>query len=377
MYIDEYFPAKEDINPNVERETRMDKPKECNIDLLVAGCSTTCLHCYVDGGPAPWMDLGDVEYLFSRLHTINALLQEEPISFSVTLDNEPANHPEALAVFRLAEQYLSSFYYHHGSTTGIPYVQRRERDKLLDFIFDAGWREVSFALHGAEKNHNLMVRHPRALEHLLEAARLFHAHGFRVGTSLMLSKSLIQDQMQMKRILSDIEPDFRMLVIPLHAPNQRMKEYLKLRPTLKESMDILSMVSRWGMDADAVYSQLKSFHLHGVMESMAETPFDSFPWPRSHEVAYYSVRPNLDLYDGNTGDERRKIGNLKDLSDYELVEIIKSSKANETFSDMRYSDDERKVIYEHVQQKSLSCPDWVFPDLDSAICCLADVILQD
>ena len=353
----------------------METMKECNIDLLVAGCSTNCLHCYVDGGPAPSMHLNDMEYLFSRLEKIDKLLHEEPLSFSVTLDNEPANHPEALAVFRLTERYLSSFYFHHGSTTGIPFLQRKDRNELLDFLVHAGWSEVSFAVHGAKKNHNFIVNHPRGLEHLIEASHLFHAHGFRVGVSLMLSKALIEAQMQIERILSEIDPDYRMLVIPLHAPNQRMKQYLKLRPTLKECVELLPTVSSWGIEVEPFVSQIEGLHLHAVMEKMAKTPFDSFQWPKSQDVAYYSVHPNLDLYYGNTGDERKKVGNFRDLSDENVVKTIISSKANETFCHGRYSEEKLRLIYERAQQKNFSFPDWVFPDLDSVICCLADVLL--
>lgn len=32
---------------------------EINIDLLVAGCNTCCLHCYVNGGPSPMMPMDD------------------------------------------------------------------------------------------------------------------------------------------------------------------------------------------------------------------------------------------------------------------------------------------------------------------------------
>lgn len=353
----------------------MEKMKECNIDLLVAGCSTNCLHCYVDGGPASYMPLDDMEYLFFRLKTINGLLLHEPFSFSVTLDNEPANHPQALTVFHLAERYLKPFYFHHGSTTGIPYLQRKDRDELLSFLFDAGWKEVSFAVHGAEKNHNLMVKHPNALGYLMEASDLFHAHGFQVGVSLMLSKALIQNQLQMEGILTKLNPNFRMLVIPLHAPNQRMKQYLKFRPTLKECMELLTVVSKWGINEETFSKQIERFHLHGVMDRMAKTPFDSFPWPKSQDVAYYCVHANLDLYYGNTGDERRKIGNFRELSDEVIVSTIKSSKANDTFSHGRLRDEDLQLIYDGVVENPLSYPDWVFPDLDSAICCLADLFL--
>ncbi len=321
------------------------------------------------------MSFEDVEYSFARLARIYERLSQESFEFSVTLDNEPANHPQAISVLHLTERYLTPFYYHHGSTTGIPFIRRADRDDLLRFLKMAGWDEVSFAIHGAKENHNVIVQRPGALQSLKKASTLFSEHQFTICVSLMLSKALIEDQLEVEKLLAEIDPDFTMMVIPLHAPNTRMVEYLKWRPTLHEALGILPKAKKWGCDVKRISDQLQQFHLHQVIQQVKEISFEVFDWPKSQDVAYYSLQPNLDLYYGNTGYEIRRVGNIRALSDDVIVELIKSSPANDSFFDYRLSHDERKYLYKRIREETLEYPDWIFPDLDSALCCLADLIL--
>lgn len=350
--------------------------KSCNMDLLIAGCSTNCRHCYADGGPAREMSWENIAYLFRRMSRLNDRLLTEPINFSVTLDNEPANHSEALAVYRLAEECLMPFYYHHGSTTGLPYLRGSDRNEILTLMRRAGWNEVSLCIHGGEVSHNRLVNHPTVFQSLVRATKQFREHGFRLGVSLMLSTCLIEGLDQVQALLERLDPDFTLLVVPLHAPTKRMRDYLELRPTLEQCVTSLPQISQWGIDPDELIDQLNRYHLDWVMEEMTNTPFEALAWPESRDRVYYSIHPNLDLFYGNTGDERKKIGNLRELSDEDLIESLLSDQPNETFTS-RLSRDDLRLLYDALKQGSYDFPDWVFPDLDSALCCLYELLIRE
>lgn len=307
--------------------------------------------------------------MFLRLNRLNDQLVSEPIKFSVTLDNQPANHSQALEFYRLAAEFLKPFYYHYGSTTGLPYIEGSDRNEILTLMHRAGWNEVSFCIHGGEVSHNRVVHHPAAFQSLARAAKQFREHGFRLGVSLMLSTCLIEDHDQVRVLLERLDPDFTLLVIPLHAPTKRMRDYLELRPTLEQCVTSLPQISQWGIDPDELIDQLNRYHLDWVMEEMTNTPFEALAWPESRNRVYYSIHPNLDLFYGNTGDERKKIGNLRELADDDLKESLLSDQPNETFTS-RLSRDDLRRMYDRLKLGFFNFPDWVFPELDSALCCL-------
>ncbi len=86
---------------------------EYNIDILVAGCNTTCLHCYVDGGYAPVMSMSGFHLCMEKLQTAFGQLKDK-ISF--TLDNEVFNHPDTAEILESVAENFKDNYYHHAET---------------------------------------------------------------------------------------------------------------------------------------------------------------------------------------------------------------------------------------------------------------------
>ena len=142
---------------------------EYNIDILVAGCNTRCMHCYVDGGPGPCMAPEDFRLCLDRL---GPAFERFGRRLSFTLDNELYNHPGALALLRYVADHAAANYFHHGSTTGIALLRRADRRALLKLLLDNGWAKASFAIHGGAASHNRIVANPEGLDALVKAAAL-------------------------------------------------------------------------------------------------------------------------------------------------------------------------------------------------------------
>ena len=150
---------------------------EYNIDILVAGCNTTCKHCYVNGGKAPCMEWEDFKFCMEKLEPVFAYFGKD-VSF--TLDNELYNHPKAKGILELVEQRYTKNYYHHGSTTGIAILEHPDRADIFEILKRNGWLEASFALHGGRETHDKMVCYDGAMEAIIRASRLFQENGFDV-----------------------------------------------------------------------------------------------------------------------------------------------------------------------------------------------------
>ena len=161
---------------------------EYNIDILVAGCNTTCMHCYVNGGAAPAMDIDDFKLCMDKLSPIFRKLKD---NISFTLDNELFNHPKAVEILEYIEKNCFKNYYHHGSTTGIAFLNHPKQKEVLHILKKNNWTVVSFAIHGGYLTHNRIVNNEKGLESIIKASHIFKNNGFDVWISLMITKELI------------------------------------------------------------------------------------------------------------------------------------------------------------------------------------------
>jgi len=337
----------------------------CNIDLFIAGCSTDCKHCYVDGGPKKAVPLEVIGRNMKRLADILPLLAAEDIDVSVTLDNEPMNHPQAVEVYDLCKKYLGDYYFHHGSTTGLPLLTSTNPEEILETLKGHGYHEVGLTVHGGHDTHNWMVKNPRAYEGIIDSAKLFIDQGFDVVISLMLSKALIRERDQVSHLLDSLDHKGMYFAITNMSPLDRMLQYQDQRAELEDFRDLRGYLSDWGLDESAILKRLEKCH-HSYYMDLIKGLESWNDLPGSETNLYLSLDGQMDLYYGNTGLEISKVGNLQTMSDGQLVEQIISLKANDCYWDSNFS---RKSLPDFMSFK-----DWIrgvnqgnaiYPDLDS------------
>ena len=76
----------------------------------------------------------DALLLIEKLDSLAALL---PFDASFTLDNEPMNHPNIVSIIRKAAAANHIHYYHHGMTSGIALMHRKDRHAVMQAYGDA------------------------------------------------------------------------------------------------------------------------------------------------------------------------------------------------------------------------------------------------
>lgn len=296
---------------------------EYNIDIVVAGCNTACMHCYVNGGKAPCMELENFKYCMEKLEPVFAHFGKD-VSF--TLDNELYNHPDARAILGLVEQRYSGNYYHHGSTTGIAILEHPDREEILRILKRNGWLDVSFAIHGGKETHNKIVNNSGAMGAISKASLLFKENGFEVWISLMISKKLVEDLSVVEELLDKVTHDHVLPVIPDFYPNARLIKYQDMRCNKNEYDKVLAFLKDRKIETRNIEMAVEQYNEECVLQRLQSDEIRRKLAEK--ETAFFHINQKLDFYIGNTGSALKYCGNLKDCSSEELIEWIESSTDN-------------------------------------------------
>ena len=307
---------------------------EYNIDILVAGCNTTCLHCYVDGGYAPAMSTSDFYLCMEKLQPVFMKLKEK-ISF--TLDNEVFNHPDAPEILGCVAENYKDNYYHHGSTTGIALLNHPKQEKIFDVLKHNKWGFFSFAIHGSHETHNAIVNHNSGLESLVAASKLCNEHNCKVWISLMLSKKLARDLGVLGDVLCQIPYDSILPVIPDYYPTPRLMKYQSIRCNKGEFDEILDFLVARNVDVSDIENAIQSYNEEAIIETLdLESVAEELT---SKSTAFFHIDNKLDFYLGNTGSPLKCFGNIRNLSSEEIYCLLTAAEDNYYETDRIHYDD--------------------------------------
>ncbi len=331
---------------------------EYNMDILVAGCNTNCRHCYVNGGPGKQMPLGDYLLCMDKLLPVFQHFGER-ISF--TLDNEPYNHPDFSVLLHHTHEHYWPFYSHHGSTTGIAFNHRKDKEAIWQLQKEYGIDFASITLHGDEKNHNFLTQNSHAFAEAMDYIRFVNEHQGKLYLSLMLSKLLIEDREAITQIIQWAQPYQVYFAIPTFAPSPRMRAYQAYRPTYEECMLLQGFLSRWKQDEKALLKRFQQGRSTVLLQRLEQQGHFDFTQPQQ---CFLTVHPNLNLYMGNTGMETALLGNLRDLSSESIIQAMEKAPANYNFFPACFPqipsfDEWLSKAHSTVQE------DLVYPDMDS------------
>ncbi len=290
---------------------------EYNIDILVAGCNTTCMHCYVNGGKAPVMRLSDFHLCIDKLYPVFEKLKEQ-ISF--TLDNEIFNHPEAVQILEYVEQTCKNNYYHHGSTTGIAFLSHPQQIELFDILKRNKWDYVSFAIHGKNETHNQIVNNNLGLESIIAASELFREHDFDIWISLIINKKMVNELDDLSAILSKVQYDNILPVIPNYFPTSRMMKYQNIRCSKNEYKQIIEFLVARKVNVSDIENAVQAYNEETIIQTIdADLIKNDLT---SKNTAFFHIDSELNFYLGNTGSSLKYLGNIKDLSSDEIYRSI-------------------------------------------------------
>lgn len=332
---------------------------EYNFDILLAGCNTNCRHCYVDGGPANRMPTDLFDLCLDKLLPVFSHFGDRA---TFTLDNELYLHPDLLHIFSRIKQDCWSHYYHHGSTTGIAFNHRQDREAVWNFQEENDIAFAGVTLHGAKEHHNFITRNPQSFDEAMRYISFVKKHGGKLYISLMLSSFLIEDRDEITAILQTVAPDGVYFAVTLFAPSHRMLDYQKYRATYDDAMKLKGYLSQWNLCESELLDIFQKNHSYALIQELKQhSDFDFISQP---ETVYFTIHQNLDLFVGNTGAEIEKVGNMRSLSSDEIIARMKRCRPNYAFFPSFFPS---VPSYEHLLDYCIkhSEIDYIYPNLDS------------
>lgn len=300
---------------------------DINVDFLISGCNTQCKHCYVNGGPGPQMGIEDA---LTCIEKLDATAQFLPPGAEFTLDHEPMNHPCLGRILNAAARTRHIRNYHHGMTTGIGLMGRRDKDAVIQAYFENGYTEFGITIHGAGAHHDEIVLRPGAYEKTIAAAEYFKGKGAGIGVSLMLNRFFVQDAAALNAMLSKLEPDHIWFVIPIFTPHQNMEAFEPYRADMEVLRSLARYLPQW--NAPNILQKAERHTVGAVIAGLKSGMRlrEKFQSPQ-HEL-YLTLHPDCKLYVGNTGVETELLCDLRFAEPEALAGRINALPANSDYT---------------------------------------------
>ena len=292
-----------------------------NFDLLVAGCNTRCKHCYVNGGPGPLMDGADALICIEQLDAIASHLSDEAF---FTLDHEPINHPQIERILTAAAETKHCKYHHHGMTTGVALLHRKERDAVTARYLACGCDSFGLTLHGGATLHDEIVRRSGAFDSALAAGEYLKARGAKLEVSLMLNRFTPEQTGEIEAALGLLQPDWVYAAFPIYTPHRNMADFEPYRATVETADALHPFLGTWRKDVDALIENAKNSSIASARAALLQgtTLLDLFDAPQDER--YLCVHADGRLYYGNSGAETNDLGDLLTLESEALAQTIRS-----------------------------------------------------
>ena len=283
---------------------------EANFDLLVSGCNTRCRHCYVHGGPGPDMPLEDVLNCIGRLDALASFL---PFHCSFTLDNEPMKHPEPGKIIRAAAETGFIRYFHHGMTTGIALMERKDRAEVMQAYLDSGYHDFGITLHGNAAHHDEIVRRKGAFEKSLEAAGFMKDCGAKINVSLMFNCFFEEDADGIMQALDRLRPDFVYFTIPNYTPHGAMDAFEPFRGRSRTLEAFIPRLELWGKEQRLILDEAEGRTIGAAVRALENGLELKALFRRLQEELYLTVHQDCRMFIGNTGAETECLGDLRTI----------------------------------------------------------------
>jgi hypothetical protein len=272
--------------------------------LEVAGCPTTCMHCWAQGRAYPTMPLADVAWVLEQVHRF---CNDRRLGFASFPMHEVAAHPDAAAVLRLFAEHVGAGEFEPLTTTGVPLAMRDDWGEVLAAAAALGTTTVWIALHGAGDEHDRQVSRPGAFAESCRAVERIHAAGLRAGCNVFLTKSNLGRFEALAEAVRRARLDEASWEVAAYYPTARARRYEAERPEVddllphRETIRALSPPHwrRWWENPEA---STEAAYVSRATASAPATLPDAFS---------LVCRPNLDVHTGLPGLCRERHGNLR------------------------------------------------------------------
>jgi hypothetical protein len=262
--------------------------------LEVAGCPTTCLHCWAQGRPYPTMPLTDVAWVLEQVHRF---CDERGVGFASFPMHELAAHPDAAAVLRLFAEHVGAGEFEPLTTTGVPLATRDDWREVLAAAAGLGTTTVWLALHGEGDDHDRQVSRPGAFAETCRAVERIRAAGLRAGCNVFLTKRGVQRFHDLAEAVRGVGFDEVSWEVAAYYPTPRARRNEAVRPELDDLLPHRELI----LELSPPYWRRWWENLDASTEAAYVSRAAASASPTLPDGVSLVCRPNFDVHTGQAG----------------------------------------------------------------------------
>ena len=308
------------------------------------------------------MPIEDVLLCVERLDEVSEFLSDSP---AFTLDHEPMNHPQIEQILHAASRTKYIENYHHGMTTGVALMRRKDKEAVIQSYFDHGYRSFGITIHGGAAHHDEIVRRKGAFDTTVSAAKFLLQMGAQLKISLMMNRYFAEDAEEISRLIDTLGTEAVRLVNPIFTPHSNMMAFEPHRATLRTFEAIRPYLSHWHLKERDVMQTAQQNTVEAAMNRLQTTDLHQL-WNAPQTELYLTLHPDCKFYVGNSGVETMCLGDLRTLDAKKTATIINALPRNREYGAF-YAEENLPPIETVYKALNTMPQDLVFGDFESVL----------
>lgn len=347
------------------------------LSVEVAGCPTTCMHCWARGAAYNAMPLREVAQV---LDAGRRVCEVHGIAFAPFPMHEAAAHPEAPQLIELFADASPDPVFEPFVTTGVPLALRDDWSAVLEAASNAGSTTLWTHFHGVGEVHDRNMNRAGAFDEACLAVERAKSMGFHAGCNIFVTSDNVKQVDAMIDVLARLSIDESAWEIASYTPHARMRHYEALRPTLQDVLPVAERIAEctnWPnlkafWQAENLSEQTEAAY---VRRANAET--DDATWLAAPDPSMIQLvcRPNMDLHTGVAGAHGILHGNLREDADGVFARAIEQGNAIE--GSLYFKAQLLPSIKSLAQKHGNVAGQKLHPNTDSMAACWLDLALAD
>ena len=216
---------------------------------------------------------------------------------------------------------------------------------------------------------NLVIKHNQLnFENSNYHLHLDYVAPFQVF-NIIVSKKLLNNFEKTLSCVQETQKSAR-LTVPVFVPTNRMRKYESIRADVSDCLEIAKISDRFGIDTLNLIKHCNEHTELAVKELICSGKYDYLKdKENSPKWVFVNVTRDLNVYYGNVGAHTEYIGNLKELSEAQLIDSICKLSSNYDYTS--YFSDETFLKIDGLIHP-VNADDKVYPSVPDCLYSLLD-----